>query len=105
MEYCRLTRELRDISRSEDRLWRDGSEEHGGCRIERTAIPSGDGREPSAIWGWTRRRGIAAGTSCGYPEALEAHIPGLDLEPVPVRPDEIAGIIDAWPGYRGLMRP
>lgn len=21
MEYCRLTRELRDISRSEDRLW------------------------------------------------------------------------------------
>lgn len=40
MEYCRLTREPRDILRSEDRLWHD----------------------------------------------------------------EITGIIDAWPDYRGLMR-
>ena len=39
-----------------------------------------------------------------YPEALEAYIPGLNLEPVPVRPDEIMGIIDAWPDYRRLMR-
>lgn len=52
MEYCHLTRELRDILRSEE----------------------------------------------------EAYIPGLNLEPVPVRPDEIMGIIDAWPDYRGLMR-
>lgn len=104
MEHCRLTRELRDILRSEDHLWHDESGEYKGCRTERASIPSGDGCELSAIWGWTRHHGIAMGISYGYPEALEAHVPGLDLEPVPVRPDEITGIIDAWPDYRGLMR-
>ena len=104
MEYCRLTRELRDISRSEGHLRHDEGEECEGCRTERAAIPSGDGRELSAIWGRTRRHGIAIGANYGCPEALEAYIPGLDPEPVPVRPDEIAGVIGAWPGYRGLMR-
>lgn len=104
MEYCRLTREPRDISRSEDRLRHDEGEECKGRRTERAAIPLGDGREPSAIRGRTRRRGIAAGANHGCPEALEAHVPGLDLEPVPARPDEIAGAIGARPGYRGLMR-
>ena len=104
MEYCHLTRELRDISRSEDHLRHDESEEYEGYRIERTSIPLGDGCELSAIWGWTRHHGIAIGINYGCPEALEAYVPGLDLEPVPVRPDEITGIIDAWPDYRGLMR-
>lgn len=104
MEYCHLTRELRDILRSEDRLWHDESEEYKGYHIERTAIPLGDGYELSAIWGWTHHHEITIGINYGYPEALEAYIPGLNLEPVPVRPDEIMGIIDAWPDYRGLMR-
>lgn len=104
MEYCHLTREPRDISRSEDRLRHDEGGEGAGCRIERAAMPLGDGRELSAIRGRTRRHGIAIGANHGCPEASEAYIPGLDPEPVPVRPDEIAGVIGAWPGYRGLMR-
>lgn len=67
MEYCHLTRELRDILRSEDRLWYDESEEYKGYRIERTAIPLGDGYELSAIWGWTHHHGIAIGINYGYP--------------------------------------
>lgn len=103
MEYSALTRELRDILSSEDRVWRDESEEHRGYHIERTAIPLGNGYELSVIWGWVSHHGLLTGINHGYPEALEAYVPGLKLDPVAVKPLDVRDIMDSWPDYRRLM--
>lgn len=97
------TRELRDISSPEGRVRRDEGEERRGCHMERAAIPSDNGHVSGVIRGRANHRGSPAGTNCGHPGALEARVPGLDLDPVVAEPSDVGDITGNWPDYRRLM--